>query len=149
MYHIAIMNPSWKMIPKIVSGEKSIESRWYQTRRTPWNKITSGDTVFFKDSGKAVTAKAKVEKVLQFSLDSVHDAQQIVAKYGKRICLVHPHPKKWDKLPRYCILIFLRDAQYLDQPFFVNKKGFGAGAAWLTFSQMKSVIQDQAKTPSS
>lgn len=53
MHHVAIMKPSWKLIPKILSGEKTIESRWYQTRRAPWNGIAAGDVVYFKDSGEA------------------------------------------------------------------------------------------------
>lgn len=51
MHHIAIMNGPWNLIPKILSGEKTIESRWYRTRRAPWGGIRAGDTVYFKDSG--------------------------------------------------------------------------------------------------
>ncbi|MEI7477466.1 MAG: hypothetical protein WCJ81_02865 [bacterium] len=39
MDHVAIMKKSRKLIPKIVSGEKTIESRWYQTKRAPWNTV--------------------------------------------------------------------------------------------------------------
>ena len=56
MHHVAIMNKSWNLIPKIISGEKSIESRWYQTKRTPWDKIKAGDKIFFKNSGEAIIA---------------------------------------------------------------------------------------------
>jgi hypothetical protein len=139
MDHVAIMNKSWHLIPKIVSGEKIIESRWYQTRRAPWNVISNGDIVYFKNSGELVTASAKVSKVLQFTLQSEKDAEEIVKKYGKDICIVNPDPKTWGKLPKYCILIFLKNAQYLDQPFQINKTGFGNSTAWLLVNDIKKI----------
>jgi ASC-1-like (ASCH) protein len=66
MHHVAIMNKSWKLIPKILSGEKTIESRWYHTKRSPWNIVSQEDTVFFKDSGSNITASAKVARVIQY-----------------------------------------------------------------------------------
>jgi len=42
MDHVAIMKRSWGLIPKILSGEKTIESRWYKKRIPPWNRISKG-----------------------------------------------------------------------------------------------------------
>ena len=39
MDHLAIMNPKRKLIPKILSGEKTIESRRYMMKVAPRNKI--------------------------------------------------------------------------------------------------------------
>ncbi len=66
MDHVAIMKKSWGLLPKILSGEKKIESRWYKFKRSPWDKINTNDTVYFKDSGDPVLIKAKVSKFLQF-----------------------------------------------------------------------------------
>lgn len=66
MDHVAIMKPSWGLLPKILSGQKVIESRWYSTRHLPWGKINPGDTTYFKNSGGPVTIKARVDKVLSF-----------------------------------------------------------------------------------
>ena len=38
MEHLAIMKKSWKLLPKILKGEKKIEARWYVSRVCPWNK---------------------------------------------------------------------------------------------------------------
>lgn len=67
MEHIAIMKKSWGLLPKILSGEKKIESRWYMAKCTPWDRIETGDIVYFKDSGSPVTIKARVIKMIQFS----------------------------------------------------------------------------------
>lgn len=140
MHHVAIMNPRWKLIAKIVSGEKVIESRWYMTRRAPWNGLKKGDTVFFKDSGKRVTAESRVGKVLQFELASVDDARSIVKKYGKKICIVNKDPASWGTRPKYCILIFLTKARLLKKSFSIDKQGFGSAAAWLTVRHINDII---------
>jgi hypothetical protein len=139
MDHVAIMNKSWQLIPKIVSGEKVIESRWYKTRRAPWNAINVGDVVYFKNSGELITAFAEVSNILQFVLQDERDAEEVVKKYGKNICIVNADPKTWGKLPKYCILIFLKNAKYLDKPFQINKTGFGNSTAWLLVNNIKKV----------
>lgn len=139
MDHVAIMNKSWHLIPKIVSGEKVIESRWYQTKRAPWNVINPGDVVYFKNSGETVTASAEVSKVLQFTLKNELDVKEIIKKYGKKICIVNPDPKTWKKLPKYCILIFLKNTKYLNRPFYINKAGFGNGTAWLSVQKIEKI----------
>ncbi len=139
MHHVAIMNKSWNLIPKILSGEKSIESRWYQTKRTPWNKAKSGDIVFFKNAGEPIIATAVVGEIKQFEIHGINDVLQIVEKYGQKICLVNPDPKSWKKLARYCILLSLQIPTKIDTPFQINKKGFGTGAAWITIQDVGSI----------
>jgi hypothetical protein len=138
MHHVAIMKKSWKLIPKILSGEKTIESRWYQTRRSPWNTIAAGDTVFFKNAGEAVTVQATVSRVLQYTLKNTADAVAIVQKYGKRICIINVDPKTWDTKPKYCVLVFLERPKQIS-PFTIEKAGFGISSAWLTIPHINRI----------
>lgn len=135
------MNKSWQLIPKIISGEKKIESRWYQTKRAPWDRVHSGDLVFFKNSGEPVIARAEVAAVLQFEIGTNKDATQIINDYGTEICLVNSEPSTWGKLPKYCILIGLKNPQLVDRPFRINKLGFGTGAAWLLVEDIESIME--------
>ena len=48
MEHVAIMKKSWGLTEKILTGAKKIESRWYKNKHTPWNRIKSGEIVYFK-----------------------------------------------------------------------------------------------------
>jgi ASC-1-like (ASCH) protein len=139
MDHVAIMNPAWKMIPKIIDGEKTIESRWYQTKRDPWDKIKAGDVLYLKDSGKPVTAIAKVSKVEQFEIKDIDDAQRLVKKYGKKICLVNTDCTTWGKCPKYCILVYLTRPALIARPFLINKEGFGNGNAWLCVDSIQDI----------
>ena len=139
MHHVAIMKKSWNLIPKIISGEKTIESRWYQTRRIPWNGVRVGDVIYFKNSGEPVIAKASVSKVLQFEMEHDTDVKKIVKKFGKDICLVERDISKWDHLPRYSILMWLKNPQKIKIPFYIHKRGFGANSAWITVPHIRNI----------
>lgn len=141
MQHVAIMKKRWNMIPKIVSGEKTVESRWYKNKSAPWGKIAPGDTIYFKNSGEKVIARAKVSRVLQFSLESQKEAQSVVEKYGKKIGLAKIGQYVAKKCPRYCILVFLEKAKLVSKPFTIDKRGFGSAAAWITVLNIEKLIR--------
>ncbi len=137
--HIAIMKKSWKMIPKILTGEKYIESRWYKNKVIPWGKISKEDTIFFKDSGGMVEASAKVMRVLQFKDLDWEKTQEILKKYNDGIRLINQNDKEFFKNKRYCILIFLKDIKKELKPFLINKKGFGSSCAWITVDNVNQL----------
>ncbi len=144
MDHVAIMKKSWNLIPKILSQEKTIESRWYKSRIAPWDRIQPGDIVFFKNSAEPVTAKAEVEKVLQFDHYTDKELQNIITTYGGNpgICF-HSSPQEvitWARPKQYCILIFLKNAEHIT-PFHINKTGFGNACAWLTINSITNIQQ--------
>lgn len=85
MNHVAIMKKSWHLLPEILSGEKTIESRWYKNKSAPWGKVKAGDTVYFKDAGEPVTAKAVVAKVLALADLTPTRVKELLAHYGKAI----------------------------------------------------------------
>lgn len=81
--HIAIMRKSWGLTQKVLSGEKTIESRWYMNRHRPWGNINQGDTVYFKVSGEPVKTKATVDKVIQFEDLTPSKVKEILDKYAQ------------------------------------------------------------------
>lgn len=134
MHHLAIMRKDWKLIEKIVSGEKTIESRWYKAKVAPWNRIAAGDIVWFKDSGMPVSAKAEVESVLQFENYSEEQLRELLGKYhgpGK-ICFTTSLDEvfSWAKKRKYCILMFLKNPMKV-KPFEIDKTGYGTACAWI------------------
>lgn len=143
MDHVAYMNPRWKLIPKILSGEKPVESRWYMTKRDPWDRIHPGDTVYFKDSGKPVTARAEVANVRQFSSLNEGQIRMILEEYGRQIGIddVEKGMKHYSG-KRYCILVFLRDPREVERPFEIDKKGYGSGTAWICVPNVDSIRKD-------
>lgn len=134
MDHVAIMKLSWGFLPMILTGEKTIESRWYMNRSVPWGTINAGDRVYFKDSGEPVTAAANVSKVLEFENLTRRRIHEILVRYGRRDGIEKdeiPDYVDFFKDKKYCILVFLSNVRAV-KPFEINKRGFGAMAAWLT-----------------
>ena len=143
MDHIAIMKKSMGFIPKILSGEKKIESRWYTTRRSPWGKVVKGDTVFFKNSGGLVNVSTKVSNVISFENLNQKKVKEILKKYGTKIGIEKKDiPKFYTtyKDKKYCILIFLTNVTKV-KPLDINKKGFGMQSAWITVSYIVKIIK--------
>lgn len=141
MDHVAIMKKSLKLIPKILNGEKTIESRWSVHKIAPWNRVSRGDVVYFKNCSMPVTAKALVAKVLQYEALGSVKVNEIVEKYGGvgKICLTDPKTlQDFARNKRYCVLIFLKDPATL-KPFNINKSGFGNACAWLCVDNIRRV----------
>jgi len=141
MFHIAIMRKSWGLIPKILSGEKKIESRWYKNRSAPWGKIKIGDTVYFKNTGELVSVKVKVKEVKQYDNLDFEKVKALLSQYGDQDGINKNDIEKYFNLfkdKRYCILVFLEQPEKIE-PFDINKKGFGAMAAWLVIEDINSI----------
>lgn len=135
------MRKSWGLLPKILSGEKIIESRWYKNKYSPWNKIKKGDTVYFKNSGELVILKAKVEDVLQFQNLTPKKVKEILNKYGRKDGIGVDEINKYYKMfkdKKYCLLIFLYNPKKVE-PFEIDKSGFGAMSAWITVSNVNKI----------
>lgn len=141
MHHLCILSKKWKLLDRILSGQKQIESRWYVNKITPWNRIKTNDVIFFKESGDQVKAKATVKKVLQFDSLDRNKISNIIDNYGKQIAfretnkdkLIDSHLKK-----NYCILIFLENVEKI-KPFNINKEGYGLMSAWITLDSINHI----------
>jgi ASC-1-like (ASCH) protein len=130
--HIAIMNKKWDLIPKILSGKKTIESRWYKSRAAPWDRVQVGDTIYFKNSGEPITVAARVSQVLQFKNLTDETVSQIVAEHGRGLALAQVDVKEWVHGKNYCILMYLEDPREVVPAFDIDKTGYGSATAWLT-----------------
>jgi ASC-1-like (ASCH) protein len=143
MEHLAIMKKSWGLLPKIITGEKTIESRWYKNKYAPWNKIAKGDIVYFKNFGERVSINAIVANVLQFSNLTPTKTRKILTKYGSRDGIPKNEVAKYCKIfkdKKYCLLVFLKNPKKII-PFKINKTGFGAMSAWIVVENMNQIKQ--------
>ena len=141
MHHVAIMKKSWGLTGKILTGEKTLEERWYKFKRSPFGVVKAGDTIYFKDSGEPVSIKAKITKVLQFENLTPEKSEQIVKKYAHADLgsgEVTPEIKEYIANKNYCVIIFFENAKKI-KPFEINKKGFGAMAAWITVNNINKI----------
>ena len=142
MDHVAIMRKSWGLTEKILTGEKKIESRWYLSRCRPWDSIKRGDAVYFKNSGEPVKVRAQVWRVMQFADLTSRKVKTILNRYGRDDGISKKDIKSFYekfKNKRYCVLIFIKNPRKI-RSFEINKKGFGAMAAWITVDDIRRVM---------
>ena len=139
MEHLAILDKKRKLLTKILTGEKTIESRWYKSKIAPWGNIKAGETIYFKESGDPVRAKAEIAEAMQFYLPQT-DIPDLLEKYSKKICFTSPMPEliAWCRERKYCILLRLKNVEPIE-PFEINKKGFGLMAAWITVDKIERI----------
>lgn len=141
MEHIAIMRNSWGLLDKIISGNKTIESRWYKTKYPPWGRIKPGDTLYFKDSGKPVSVKSTVDRALFISSLGPKKVMDLLNKYGQMDGLgLKDIPTYFQmfKHKKYCILIFFSNVEVID-PFQVDKSGYGTMSSWITIRDINTI----------
>lgn len=135
------MKKGWGLIPKILNGEKVVESRWYLHRVLPWGKIRPGDRVYFKNGGEPVVAAATVLKVLQFEGLGQKRVKELLQEFGKEDGIEDKDiPAFFERFKdkKYCLFIYLKEVRAV-KPFNVSKKGFGAMAAWMTIPRISQI----------
>lgn len=141
MDHVAIMQKSWGLTDRILGGEKQLESRWYKSKTGAWDKVSAGDTIYFKNAGEPVRISAKAKEVFQSADLTPATVKKLLVKYGHldgiRPEEIHTYEKLF-KDKKYAVFIFLKDVQRVS-PFRVNKEGFGAMAAWLTVPSIRLI----------
>lgn len=133
--HLAVLHREY--LDKIISGEKTIESRLTRTRRAPWGKIKTGDTIYFKQSSGPIRAVAKAGKVLTLT-DLTPDAlAELRAKHNDKIT---GSDATWatKQRARYGTLIWLSDVrQTSDGPIIPPLYG----AAWVCNPEQRAVAR--------
>ena len=124
MKHIAILRqPFFDMV---LAGEKTIESRWGMNRGAPYGKISVGDEILLKETGKYVTAIAKAKRVEFFEL-TPEKVEEIRIKYGKAIGADKFEDWQSTLQKKYCTLIWLEDVKRIE-PLKVPRSN---GAGWI------------------
>lgn len=139
--HIAIMKKSWGLTEKILTGGKTLESRWYLSKRAPWGVIRAGEKVYFKDSGEPVSIRATVSRVEHYEHLTPKAAGLLLEKIRKDDGIPLSKLGKYRKLfgnKKYCVLVYLVDP-VRTRPFGINKKGFGAMSAWISVDSVDRI----------
>lgn len=81
--HLAIMPTS--VIDAILSGKKTIETRFSKHKLTPFGEVNPGDLVYMKPSGKDIIGCFRVKKVFYYSGLEKQDFERIFAEFGDKI----------------------------------------------------------------
>lgn len=106
----------------ILSGKKTIESRFSKRRDPPFGQISKGDLVYIKPSGKDPIGQFRVKKV--FFIDGLEegDVKEIREKYDKWLAVDEDYWKGKETC-RYGTLIFIGEVDpFITSPVKIPKK---------------------------
>lgn len=111
----------------ILSGKKTVETRFSQFKIAPFGQISIGDIVFIKISGGEIVGQFKVKQVHSFEGLEAKDLEKIFQEYGEKISLSGKlEDQKYQQTKvssRYGTLIFITQAERLiTSPIKFKKK---------------------------
>lgn len=81
--HLAIMSRS--VIEAILSGHKTIETRFSKHKIAPFGMVSVDDLVFIKPPGEDIIGQFRVKKVFNFEGLTEKDIENIFNEYKERI----------------------------------------------------------------
>ena len=111
--HLAIMHQP--VLEAILSGTKTIESRFSKHRISPFGQVSTGDIVYMKASGGDVIGQFRVKKVYSFEGLEKEDISDIFTQFGSKIssgnAKIDKDYKKSKADSHYATLIFITQAE--------------------------------------
>lgn len=120
MKHLAIFKG--KAGEAILSGKKTIESRFSRIKNPPFGVIESGDLVYIKPSGKDIIGEFRVKKVFFFDGLTLSDLSDLRKRYGKELAVDGDYWKKVTAA-RFGTFIFIGDSsKFITSPIKIPKK---------------------------
>ncbi len=126
--HLALMVEPYLSL--ILSGKKTIESRFSTKRIMPYNNISDGDIVVLKKSGGNIVAIFEVENAVFKQINKKDDIEEIKKNYGNELCL---EDKFWSekKDANYVSLIKISHLQPVS-PIMIKKAN---RQSWLIYNR--------------
>ncbi|MDO8498689.1 MAG: ASCH domain-containing protein [bacterium] len=113
--HLAIMHKS--ALEAILSGKKTVETRFSKHKISPFGVINARDLVFMKPPGGEIVGQFRVKKVFSFEGLTPKDIEKIFSDYGKEISVGDKlEDEAYEKLKQgsfYGTLIFISESERL------------------------------------
>ena len=120
MKHLAIFKGDGGNL--ILTGKKTIESRFSRRKDPPFGAIGAGDLVYIKPSGEDIIGQFRVKKVIFFDGLTPEDILEIEERFGKKILADKTY---WQSKSNstYVTLIFIGDSsRFITSPVKIPKK---------------------------
>jgi len=139
MDHLAILNKHF--LDKIISGEKTVESRWSKYKIVPFGKVSRGDTIYFKYSGGTVVGRSKVIELTSFirKRDEVTVDKFVINNrqaLGLENKIVARKFLETNKERNYVTFIGLDKFEHI-KDFKINKEGHGVRSSWIVVDDIE------------
>lgn len=118
--HLGIFNQPYYSL--IISGDKTIESRFSINKCSPYGKVKKNDVVFIKETGKSICAYSIVSEVKYYSKENNNlNLQLLEENYSKDICVCDNNFWKDRSNKNYATLLWVANPTTISS-FCINKK---------------------------
>lgn len=120
--HLVILKRPY--LDAILTGRKTIESRFMKTKCAPLGKIATGDRLFFKVSSGPVCATGRAGKVMDFENLTPKRIERMKRTYNDRIVGSEEY---WAKKRgcKFGVLVWFEEAKAIE-PVWIDKKDWRA-----------------------
>ena len=140
--HIAILSHK-SVLDKILSGEKTVESRFSRVKGVPFGQVSAGDTIYFKLSGGPVLGRARVASVEEHENLNPRRIEELARQYARELAIsVDFLARKLES--KFATLIFLEEVGPCD-PWTYKQEG---RSGWIILPENVAVAREQANLQS-
>ena len=143
-HHLAILSQGW--IELILTGDKTIESRFSKVRCAPFGKVDAGDVVFLKESGGLVKGAFCVGKVETYENLTARQRHDIFQKYHFKIFAgaqwINTVPEDW-WASKHATLIHIAETLEFNTSFSIHKRDPRAWVVYDHISDFTRTIVDE------
>ena len=129
--HLVILKKPY--VDAILAGKKTVESRFYRTKRPEYQQIQPGDRLLLKISSGPVCASAVAEKVEKFEGLTPQKLAEIYKQYNHLILGEKPYWRSKIN-SRFGFLVWLRNVRAIE-PRMIHKKDW---RAWVVLSEKQN-----------
>jgi hypothetical protein len=117
--HLAVMVEPY--LTRVLSGEKTIESRFARVRAAPYGQIAPGDLIWLKRAGGPIMGSARVAEVHQYAGLTPERVDMLLARWGAALRLEAAFIARIRGC-RYATLIWLGDVRALPAPIRYERR---------------------------
>ena len=135
MKHLAIFKGHGGEL--ILTGQKTIESRFSRAKIAPFGQISSGDLVYIKPSGKDIIGQFKVKKVIFIDNFDLNDLAELRKKYGEQIAMDEDYWKGKEASKVATIIFIGESSRFLTAPLKIPKKDW---RGWVVLPAGRQVL---------
>ncbi|MFN0135842.1 MAG: hypothetical protein ACKVS9_06960 [Phycisphaerae bacterium] len=128
--HVAIVTPI--IAARLLSGEKTIESRLYRSRRPPFGIISPGDTIYFRSVGGPIFARS-IARSVQQHIDLTPARVAAIRRTWSHQIAAHAGYWKAKRHCRFAVLIWLGRLRPASRHEVTAPRQFGS--AWITIRE--------------
>lgn len=128
--HLAIFTHN--LASAVLSGKKTVDFRFSQSKISPYLKVQKGDTVFVKNVGDKVIGQAEVDNVLYYDSLTNWDLDRLRAEYSGQALISEEFFKKLSEKGRYLSLIFFKKPERFVAELNITKKN---RRGWLVINE--------------